>query len=84
MKLTRAALALLAIGLAPATAQARVALVASETPELPLVDLGTDRVVDRIALPGPGSAGADRRQRAHRAHAPEARHDGGDLAGGVA
>ncbi|MEA2127255.1 MAG: hypothetical protein QOJ85_146, partial [Solirubrobacteraceae bacterium] len=56
MKLTRAALALLAIGLAPATAQARVALVASETPELPLVDLGTDRVVDRIALPGPGSA----------------------------
>jgi Ca2+-binding RTX toxin-like protein len=56
MKLTRAACALLAIGLAPATAHARVALVASETPELPLVDLGSDRVVARIALPGPGSA----------------------------
>jgi hypothetical protein len=56
MKRTSAALALLAVGLAPATAQARVALVATQTPELPLVDLTSDHVVARLALPGPGGA----------------------------
>src|SRR4051794_3386131 len=56
MKRRSAALALLAAGLAPATAEARVALVATQTPELPLIDLTSDRVVARIALPGPGGA----------------------------
>jgi len=56
MKRRAAALALCAIGVAPAAAQGRVALVATQTAELPLIDLSSDRVVARLALPGPGGA----------------------------
>lgn len=63
----RGALLLAALAVAPALlaapppADGRVALVASGTRELPLIDVSTDRVVARIALPAPGRAG--RRQR---------------------
>ena len=56
MRRTAAALALLTLALVPATAQARVALVATQTPELPLVDLSSDQIVARIPLPAPGLA----------------------------
>jgi hypothetical protein len=45
MKGRSAALALLAVGSMPGTAQARVALVATQTPELPLIDLTSGDVV---------------------------------------
>ena len=52
-----ALLVALAFVLAPLpAAQARVALVASGTPELVLLDVTSDRVVARIALPGPSTA----------------------------
>src|SRR4051794_16222704 len=50
-------LAALALAAAlPPAAHGRVALVASGTSELPLLDISSDRVVQRIALPGPGRA----------------------------
>ena len=62
MRRTAAALALLVLALVPTAAQARVALVATGTPELPLVDVSSDDVVARIALPGPGLAVAVARE----------------------
>ncbi|MEA2150838.1 MAG: hypothetical protein QOD69_2668, partial [Solirubrobacteraceae bacterium] len=62
MRRTAAALALLALALVPAAAQARVALVATNTPELPVVDVSSDSVVARIPLPGPGLAVAVTRE----------------------
>jgi Ca2+-binding RTX toxin-like protein len=56
MKRSIAALVLLSVGAAPAVAQARVALVATQSDELPLVDMSSDRVVARLALPGAGRA----------------------------
>ena len=52
-----AALALFALAcVSPAAAPARVALVATGTPELALVDIGSNKVVTRIALPAAGRA----------------------------
>ncbi|HEX4365075.1 MAG TPA: hypothetical protein VHZ75_11045, partial [Solirubrobacteraceae bacterium] len=44
------------LALVPAAAQARVALVATGTPELALLDVSSDTVVQRIALPAPSGA----------------------------
>lgn len=55
-KLGTVAVALVAIGVTPAMAQARVALVATQSAELTFVDMSSDRVVARLALPGPGRA----------------------------
>ena len=57
-----AALALLAFALIPAAAQARVALIATNTAELPLIDVSNDSVAARIPLPGPGLAVAVTRE----------------------
>src|SRR5262245_31780412 len=58
LKLVRRAaiLAVLAAALGAAPAQARVALLATGTPDVALLDIATNQVVARPAMPGPSRA----------------------------